>query len=165
MLGCGSGGPRFESRQGSFLSLKFLLMRKWTKWRRTTTTTQVIPCSLADGRKQKNDLPALWWSCCRRWPSNFLKKKFSRKLIIWSCFPEFWHWHWKISSCWAKLMKMIFFRKNAFLWSLRSSSNIQMSAPSSDIWSTSSFDNNDPNLDHDKAFCQQWTNNKVLEHF
>ena len=33
-------------------SLKFLLMRKWTKrWR--TRTTQVIPWSLADGRRQK----------------------------------------------------------------------------------------------------------------
>ena len=46
---------------GEFFSLKFLLMRKRTKWRtrtRTTTTTtiQVIPWSLADGRRQKHSL-------------------------------------------------------------------------------------------------------------
>ena len=57
MLGCGSEGPQFKSQSRIFFSLKFLLKRKWTKWwttrrGRTTTTTQVIPWSLADGRRQ-----------------------------------------------------------------------------------------------------------------
>ena len=42
--------------QGDFFSLKFIFKRKWTKWwrtRTTRTTTQVIPWSLADGRRQK----------------------------------------------------------------------------------------------------------------
>ena len=42
--------------QGDFFSFKFLSKRKWTKWwtRITrTTTTQVIPWSLANGGRQK----------------------------------------------------------------------------------------------------------------
>ena len=38
---------------GDFFSLKFLLLRKWTKWRTRRRTTKVIPWSLADGRSQK----------------------------------------------------------------------------------------------------------------
>ena len=46
--------PGSNPSWGEFFSLKFLLMRKWTKWRTTTTrTTQVIPWSLADGHRQK----------------------------------------------------------------------------------------------------------------
>ena len=48
--------PGLIPSQGEFFSLKFLLKRKWTKWRtRATrrTTTQVIPWSLAYGRRQK----------------------------------------------------------------------------------------------------------------
>ena len=72
------GGPRFESREGRIFSLKFLLMRKWTKrWRtRTwrTTTTQVIPWSLADGR----------WPQTKRVPSQAKVKK--RPRFIWKRF-------------------------------------------------------------------------------
>ena len=43
-------------------------MRKWTKWRRTTrttrTTTQVIPWSLADGRRQKEEVLGLEHVVC-----------------------------------------------------------------------------------------------------
>ena len=45
----------FPGRE-KFFSLKFILKSKWTKWWRITTrtrTTQVIPWSLADGRRQK----------------------------------------------------------------------------------------------------------------
>ena len=62
---CGSGGPRFESWLGRIFSLKFLLMRKWTKWRRTRTrtTTQVIPWFLADGRRHKQTVATTqFWS-------------------------------------------------------------------------------------------------------
>ena len=48
--------PGLNPNLGEFFSLKFLSMRDWTKWRRTTTwtrTTQVIPWSLANGRRQK----------------------------------------------------------------------------------------------------------------
>ena len=38
---------------GIIFSRKFLLKRKWTKWWTTTTRTQVIPWSLANGRSQK----------------------------------------------------------------------------------------------------------------
>ena len=41
-------------------SLKFLLMRKLTKWWTTTTRTQVFPWSFADGRKQKR----IWLKTC-----------------------------------------------------------------------------------------------------
>ena len=64
MPDCKSGGPRFEFQLGIIFSLKFLLMRKWTKW--WTTTTQVIPWSLDDGRRQKCSptQPLFWsWTC------------------------------------------------------------------------------------------------------
>ena len=52
--------PGLIPSQGDISSLKFLLKRKLTKWWRTartraTRTTQVIPWSLADGRRQKAD--------------------------------------------------------------------------------------------------------------
>ena len=47
--------PSLNHGSGEFFSLKFFLVRKWTKrWRtRTRTTAQVIPWSLGDGRRQK----------------------------------------------------------------------------------------------------------------
>ena len=60
--------PGTNPNWGGFFSLKFHLVRKWTKWRttrtRTTTrtSTQVIPWSLADGRRQKEDCNRLIWN-------------------------------------------------------------------------------------------------------
>ena len=50
---CSAGelkNPDSIPSEGDFISLKFHLKRKWTKW---WTTTQVIPWSLADSRRQK----------------------------------------------------------------------------------------------------------------
>ena len=46
--------PGSKCSHGIFFSLKFFLMKKWTKWwTRTRATTQVIPWPLAYGRRQK----------------------------------------------------------------------------------------------------------------
>ena len=61
VLRCGAEGPHFDSLfpVRDFFSLKFLLKRRWGKWKRTTTT-RVIPCSLADGLRQKDDGFIFW---------------------------------------------------------------------------------------------------------
>ena len=66
VLGWGARRPRFHSPgREKFFSLKFIFKRKWTKWwtRTRTRRTQVIPWSLDDGRRQKQEqlsLSHLW---------------------------------------------------------------------------------------------------------
>ena len=66
--------------QGNFFSLKFLVKRIWTKWwtktTRTRTTTQVIPWSLADGCRQKDE------SKNRFYKENFKVNYFNRMIAL-----------------------------------------------------------------------------------
>ena len=46
--------PGSNTCNRKIVSLKFRLIRKRGKWKRTTTSIRVIPWSLADGRRQKH---------------------------------------------------------------------------------------------------------------
>ena len=131
---------QFNSRSGRFFSLKFLLMRKWTKWwttTRTRKTTQVIPWSLADGRRQKCLGSSVFFPSS---PYSPLSSgwSFSRS-FLWRPASNDWSW----AAKWAQLL-ITYSERGRSLRTLR----VEAEWVIVDWWSSFSF--------HEKTLWLRW---------